>query len=112
MTKKTKDIITDILEKMTNMADDIKKREEKHKKEIKESIEETIDWLNKNKNDVDAYIVLAVKNQDADENDCKEGVNALCGSKSNLLNLIGNINKDLMNDFISIKVKEKFGKDS
>lgn len=108
MTKTTKDIFTDLLVEMTGMVDDIKKRKEKHKKDIKESTDFAINWLKENKGDIDSLIILAVKDQDVDKNDKKDGLNVISGREPDLLNLIANIDEDLMNDFISIKVKEKF----
>lgn len=108
MTKKIDKAVENIFKEMTSMVDDIKRKKEKRKKDIKESIELTINWLNKNKNDVDAIIVLAVKDQDVDENNDKDGLGIVCGGKLNLLNLIANIDEDLLNVFVSHKVKEKF----
>lgn len=96
-----------LLDETTTSLDDEKKRKEKRKKDIKESIEVTIDWLNKNKNDVDALIVLAINDQEADENDAKDGLGVTCGGKLDLLNLIANIDKDLMSTFIMAKLKDK-----
>lgn len=111
MAKTIDKTVENIFKEMTGMIDDLKKRKEKRKKDIKESIELTMNWLNKNKNDVDALIVLAVKDQDAVENK-RDGWNVVCGGKPELLNLIANIGEDLLNDFVLFKVKEKFNEDN
>lgn len=67
-------------------------------KECTQALEEAMDQLEDIKEDVKAFIVLAVTDKESLNGTAKTGVNSLCGSGRDLRNLVTNLPEDILED--------------
>lgn len=69
-----------------------------HDKECTQALEEAMEKLEDIKEDVKAFIVLAVTDKESLNGTANTGVNGLCGSGRDLCNLVTNLPEDILED--------------
>lgn len=79
--------------------------------DVKEDFAKVLKQCEEYKDDVEAFIVLAVTNKRNEDNKSAIGINAISGSRNMLCNLILNIDKDLAQEAYFNYIANKLAKD-
>lgn len=78
--------------------------------DVKEDFAEVLKQCEEYKDNVEAFIVLAVTNKRNEDNKSAKGINAMSGTREKLCNLILNIDKDLAQEAYFRYVANKLAK--
>ena len=79
--------------------------------DVKEDFAQVLKQCEEYKDNVEAYIILAVTNKRSDDEKSAVGINAISGTREKLCNLILNIDKDLTREAYAHYIINKFAKD-
>lgn len=78
--------------------------------DVKEDFAQVLKQCEEYKDNVEAYIILAVTNKRSDDEKLAVGINAISGTREKLCNLILNIDKDLAQEAFFHYVAKKLAK--